>query len=279
MKKIILMAAAIITATSVCAQHPDPFLTDETRPDGTLWILEPPSLTGGDFANDFYYYQWGKDYREGMLGYLALWMERSDLYLAFSNCLDIELSPERTPEILKLADAAVGDAHKANYAVKEYYKRKRPFATFNEPSLKPETDDKEALTYSYPSGHSSRGWMFALSLATVAPHCTALLMERAREYALFRVVCGHHWKSDIDASLMLTAGVFASVVATDEYQQQLAKAREEYRRVKAETSGVRPSKVETPAALKGPAYTTNGTPATENSRGVIIRDGQKTVVK
>ena len=231
MRMILALAISLMTAVSVWAQYPDPFLTNENRPDGTKWLPMPPSPLSGEFGNDFFYYQWGKTQREGITGEKALLDESAELYQVFSEALGINLSPEATPEILLLAGAATTDAHAANKHAKNFYQRRRPFATFNEPSLKPEEDEVEALTLSYPSGHASRGWMYALVLSTVAPERTEALMERAREYALNRIICGHHWKSDIDASLMLIAGVFANIVTTEGYQQQLAKARAEYARI------------------------------------------------
>lgn len=144
------------------------------------------------------------------------------------------------------------------------------------PSLKPEEDEEEAGTYSYPSGHSARGWMSAFVFATIAPELAEKLYARAREYAMNRVICGHHWKTDIDASLMLSAGLFATIVCTDEYQAQLVKARAEYRMLMEGPTGVRQSTIVAhPAATQ--AYTVSGTPATENSRGIVIQNGQKAV--
>ena len=233
MKKILLASVVALMATSSAwAQFPDPFLPDEQRPNGIMWLPEPPSLTGGDFYNDFYYYQWGKEQRdEEWIAEWALWDEGVDLSRVFSPCLDFPLTHETTPEILRLAEAATSDAVRANSSAKNYYKRKRPFATFNEPSLKPEEDEEEALTYSYPSGHSSRGWMYALALATVAPERTEILMLRARYYAIHRVICGHHWKSDIDAGKIEASVIFAAITGTPEYQEQLQKARAEYLKI------------------------------------------------
>jgi len=33
-------------------------------------------------------------------------------------------------------------------------------------------------------------------------------MDRAQAYAMNRVICGHHWKSDTDASLLLAATIY-----------------------------------------------------------------------
>ncbi len=46
-------------------------------------------------------------------------------------------------------------------------------------------------------------------------------MARAVEYALNRVICGHHWKSDTNATLLLVVGVFPVVASTEKFQQQL----------------------------------------------------------
>ena len=59
--------------------------------------------------------------------------------------------------------------------------------------------------------------MYAMVLSVLDPTLTDKLMERAEEYATHRIVCGHHWKSDIDAALLLIAGIFPMVVASDEF--------------------------------------------------------------
>lgn len=277
-KKLLLAVVAIMSMTSVWAQFPDPFIPDDKRSNGINWIPQPPSLTGGDFANDFYYYQWGKEQREEeWVADWALWDEGIDLSRVFGPCLAIELTHETTPEILLLAEAATSDAHQANFIVKNHFQRKRPFATFNEPSLKPEEDQEEAKTFSYPSGHSSRGWMYAMVLATVAPECTEELMARARIYAIHRVVCGHHWKSDIDASLMLVAGVLPQVVVSEGYQAQLKKARAEYLKIKGGDSSSAKALTANEAKAKTPIYdmqgrVLNGEPT---SKGIYIKDGVK----
>ena len=185
------------------------------------------------------------------------------------------IEAQTTPEILLLCERAVTDAMKGNTTVKKKFQRIRPFATFHDPSLKPETDDEEAKTFSYPSGHSTRGYMFALVLCTVMPEKTSEIMDRAQYYAYNRVICCHHWKSDTDASLLLCSALFANVVATEAFQQQLQKARAEYQNLKSDAANVPQAKtVEHPAA-SSQAYTTNGTPATADSRGVIIQNGRK----
>ena len=54
------------------------------------------------------------------------------------------------------------------------------------------------------------------------------LAVRANSYAMNRVICGHHWKSDIDAGKTVAMVLFAALTGTQEYQEQLQKARAEY---------------------------------------------------
>lgn len=81
--------------------------------------------------------------------------------------------------------------------------------------------------------------MYALVLCTVMPEHTTQIMRRAQQYAYNRVICGHHWKSDTDASLVLASTMFAYIVCTDAYQAQLAKARAEYQALKGDPTAVR----------------------------------------
>ena len=95
-----------------------------------------------------------------------------------------------------------------------------------------QTEEEEAKDYSYPSGHATRGYVYAMTLALIEPDSTNALMKRAYEYALGRVVAGYHYKSDIDASAILAASIIGALGANERFRQQLEKARQEYTRLK-----------------------------------------------
>lgn len=284
MKKFFILAL-VATFFAANAQSQDDFRTpflDEsltTIPEYPFWVESPPKLTSGAFANDFYYYQWGLEQRTiSGIAEIAKYDESAELRDVFGPILGVKLTAETTPEILRLVEGATADAHRANTVVKNKYQRKRPFATFKDASLLPENDEEEAATFSYPSGHSSRGYMFAMVLATLDPTKTPELMVRADLYAENRVICGRHWKSDIDASLFLAAGVFAMVVSTNAFQEQLKKARAEYEQIKSST------RVDAPkaAAISGNAaiYDMQGRQldAAPNN-GMYIQNGKKYIQK
>lgn len=276
-KKFFLLCVSTLASLCVLAQvqYADPYLSDDARPNASLWLPEPPSQLSGEFYNDYYFYVWGKSQREAR-GEEAVWNSTASLNEVFSESMGIAISPELTPEIWKLASGATSDAMAEKKRVKNLYQRIRPFTTFGEPSLTPETDEEEAFSSCYPSGHSVAGWMFALALSTVAPERTAEILVCAREYALDRVICGHHWKSDIDVGMMLSMGVFSNVVVSEAYQQQLVKARAEYKRIKEGTGVEAPKAANTQDA---PMFHLDGTPATDVSRGIIVTQGQTVLRK
>ena len=201
-----LVAILVICgAATVRAQYPGPFLTDEIRPNGILFLPVPPDNVkdsiGGKFYNDWWYYQWGKSVRDDY----AVMDEDVELLSdqeegVFNDIIGLEPG-EKAPEILRLAQAATSDVHRASKLLKNHYQCLRPFAFFGEPSITPDKDEELAREWGYPSGHSARGWMFAYVLSQIAP-------DRANDLALRAYA----------------------------YQKQLKKARKEYQRVKRQVS-------------------------------------------
>lgn len=116
--------------------------------------------------------------------------------------------------------------------------------------------------------------MFALTLCALIPSQTPQIMLRAQEYAMNRVICGHHWKSDTDAGLLLASAMFANVVSTDDFQAQLAKARKEYQEVATGVDAPRAKAAQQSAAI----YDLQGRKVTSALHpGVYIQQGRKIV--
>lgn len=80
---------------------------------------------------------------------------------------------------------------------------------------------------SYPSGHATTGYLMALTLVDMAPEKRDLILARADDYANNRLVCGVHYRSDIEASKLLAYTIHAVMANKPQYQQELAAARTE----------------------------------------------------
>ena len=208
------------------------FLSHEELPNTARFLAEPPQPGSGAFENDEYYYNWGKEQRLTPRGNEAAIDELQWTSKAFSPAVGFVIDPGETPEIFKLVEGARKDANATNKVAKNYYRRTRPYVYYKEPSLLPEEDAENETSYSYPSGHSVRGWVYAFTLALVVPDSTETLIARAQEYALNRVICGRHYKSDVDASLVEATAVMSRLLSNAAFLEQLEKARKEYARMR-----------------------------------------------
>lgn len=143
---------------------------------------------------------------------------------AFSCALDVAISAEATPHLNMLLRRIRTDASRANDSAKRHYQRQRPYLAHGDSSCTPQAKLKND---SYPSGHTSIGWAWALALAEIVPDRANAVFARGYAYGESRVICGVHWKSDTDAGRLVGAATIARLHANPVFQEQLALARQE----------------------------------------------------
>jgi len=80
---------------------------------------------------------------------------------------------------------------------------------------------------SYPSGHSTVGDLDALILAQLAPDLKDAILARGLQIGDDRVIAGVHFPSDVDAGRTLAHVLFEKLMASPEFQADLAKAKAE----------------------------------------------------
>ena len=148
----------------------------------------------------------------------------------FSCALAMPISAEATPHLNMLLRRVRADASRATDKAKDYFKRRRPFMAHGDLSCTPSEKMKDD---SYPSGHSSIGWAWALVLAEIAPDRVNALLPRGLAFGQSRVVCGVHWKSDVEAGRLVGASVVSRLHADPVFAAQLAAARKEIESARA----------------------------------------------
>ena len=148
----------------------------------------------------------------------------------FSCVLGMSVSEEATPHLNMLLRRVRADASRANDKAKSSYKRRRPYLAYGEPSCTPREQLKDD---SYPSGHASIGWAWALVLAEIVPDRADAVLARGLAFGQSRVVCGVHWKSDIDAGRVVGASVVSRLHANPVFAAQLTAARKEIESARA----------------------------------------------
>ena len=242
------------------------------------WLPAPPDTTDEAFAHDLMRYFWGKTQRlDPKRANIAILDANFNMYGvcgAFSVPFGMTISHEDTPEIYLLLERALDTIDLICVFSKEYYMRKRPFERMNEPSLTPEAEATLSLNGSYPSAHAIRGWGAALLLAEINPAAADTLFARGLMYGESRVIVGAHWQSDVDASHLAASAAYALLHTSPAFMEQMAKAQAEFHRL---SENVEASAIIPVTKGDGREYTISGTPATPESRGVIIRNNQKVV--
>ena len=206
------------------------YLAAEERPD-SLKLLDPPPTPGSAaFALD---QEVAKASFPGQGS--ARWelaARDADLYFpaaaaAFSCSLGIQISEEETPRLYTLLRRTLTDAGLATYKAKEHFKRRRPFLMNGQPICTPDEQEDLTTDWSYPSGHTSVGWAWALILSEIAPNQQDQILQRGREFGKSRNVCNVHWYSDVQAGLLMGAATVAQLQANPVFRADLRAAAAE----------------------------------------------------
>ena len=215
------------------------YLQPADLPDSRALLPPPPAAGSAAFAADEDAYRTTRALRDTPRWTLAA--KDADLTFpnaaaAFSCALSVTVSEEATPHLNMLLRRVRADASRANDKAKDHYKRRRPYVARGDTSCTPGEQHKDD---SYPSGHSSIGWAWALTLAEIAPDRVTAILARGLAFGQSRVVCGVHWKSDIEAGRVIGASVVSRLHADPVFVAQLAVARKEIEAARA--AGLKPS--------------------------------------
>ena len=134
-------------------------------------------------------------------------------------------------------------------------------------------EEKERGKSSFPSGHTNLGWSVALVMAEVVPEHQNEILRRGYEYGHNRLIVGYHWYTDIEASRQLAAAVVARLHADPAFLDMIAAARAEYKSV----TGIVAPQNSVRQSSTAQVYRLDGTPATAETRGIVIEEGQKII--
>ena len=146
----------------------------------------------------------------------------------FACVLGTRIDQARVPAVINLLERTRLDLARATRAPKVHYRRLRPFVG-NEAPICVQRSQALADSFSYPSGHATQGWAYALILAALVPEKATPILVRGRAYGESRIVCGVHWLSDVAAGRLTGTAVFAALMGDATFRADLDKARAELR--------------------------------------------------
>jgi acid phosphatase (class A) len=145
----------------------------------------------------------------------------------FSCAIGLDVDAQRTPALYRLLERSRIDASAATRVAKKHHQRPRPFMVNGEPTCTPEDEAGLRGNGSYPSGHTSIGWAWALLLSEIVPDRADAIIARGRNYGESRLVCNVHWQSDILQGRFMGAAAVARLHDNPMFQRDLLAARRE----------------------------------------------------
>jgi acid phosphatase (class A) len=218
--------AGMTAATSAAAGY----LTKETVPNSVGLLPPPPAAGSPALALDEEIHKSAaalRDtprYRLAALDAELVFPGAAD---AFACTLGVPIDEQHTPRLYRLLQRTLLDAATATAGAKNKYMRTRPFVAYNEPSCVPQDEARLKTNGSYPSGHTTIGWIWALALAEVDPARHDAIFARGRSYGESRLVCNVHWQSDIVEGRFLGAAVVSQEHGVAEFRADIEAARRE----------------------------------------------------
>jgi acid phosphatase (class A) len=144
----------------------------------------------------------------------------------FSCVIGVDISEKQTPTAWKLLHKIQVDVRTFSTPAKDFYARPRPALGNDKPVCVPR-QAWMATNASYPSGHATTAWAWALILTEVLPAKADEILKLGRESGESRVVCGVHFPSDVEAGRTLSAGMVARLHADPAFAADLAALKRE----------------------------------------------------
>jgi acid phosphatase (class A) len=150
--------------------------------------------------------------------------ERKVNIFAFTPAIGSFFQPGKLPKTEAFLKNVIDDTEAVEDKAKEFWKRPRPYTA--NPALARGADDLEK-SFSYPSGHSTRGTVFALVLAELFPDKSEGILATGREIGWHRVEIARHYPTDIYAGRVIAQAIVRELKNSPKFRTDFAEAQKE----------------------------------------------------
>jgi acid phosphatase (class A) len=228
--------AGVVTAYLVdwILKHPTPLARPfhYLKADSIRVNAFPPPPACGSMTDlgDLNCVLWARDHRKGADINRARSEQGNFHFQLLADVLGPGFTEESLPKTATLLKNAIGDAENFSEMLKGKFRRPRPF--MNHPDVHPVLDtDKLKNSWSYPSGHSTRGTTITLILARLIPPKADQLKQWACTYGWDRVIGGVHYPIDVCAGRDLGTMVVEKLLADEAFKKDLAACKDEIKKL------------------------------------------------
>jgi acid phosphatase (class A) len=228
---ISIAAFVLLTAFSQFLSA-EPFLNIETIPVAS--VLQPPPQTGTpEYRADLSFLKNARataTKKQLLRGIVA----SHDGVFDYSQTLGPWFNAKNLPVTAALFGQITSETKDAIELAKTFFTRTRP------ESWKETGDPEKSNGYAYPSGHTTRAFVWADLLADAMPDMKQALHLQARQKAWYRVILGRHFPADVHAGKLYGTYLAAQFLKSPEFQKEWPAAVAEITRVRKKSQDAPP---------------------------------------
>ncbi|WP_415498694.1 acid phosphatase [Acetobacter syzygii] len=198
-------------------------------PDGRAFLPPPPATNSHAQEADIQAYENSRSLQNSRRWKLATNdadLKPDHIIHDFSCAVGFQISPSEVPTLITVLDTLEKPLEQRITEEKKNWQRMRPFVGKNQAICTPDAD-KLSASFSYPSGHTTWGWLVASILSSALPERSTQIMQRGRVFGESRIVCGVHWKSDVQAGYMNGGAMFAALQEQPWFAEKMVSIHKE----------------------------------------------------
>lgn len=137
-----------------------------------------------------------------------------DSVFDYSEVLGSYFKPEEFPVTEAFFKKVCNDITAANLAAKNSFQHARPL------TWRKMTPDDKDFGYSYPSGHTTRAFVWAELLSQLFPEFKDAIFKEAEKKAWSRVILGRHYPSDVCSGQLYAHYLVQQFLDNPEFQKE-----------------------------------------------------------
>jgi acid phosphatase (class A) len=234
---LVLAATSLISSGCATAQQaislvpfvPKPYLGQKAWPDASQILPAPPATGSQREAQDQALFKASRALEGSDRWKLAqddVPTAPGAMLTSFQCAAGLALTPQSAPKLTAMLSRIGMDSAFQVAAVKDVYKRKRPYLISDGPICVARSASLDASP-DYPSGHATWGWAIGLVMAELMPDRATAILARARAYGESRAVCGVHSASAVEAGRTNGAALIATLHGNQDFRADMEQARAE----------------------------------------------------
>lgn len=240
----LLVAASVLLTVSSISLPAAPFLNIQTIPVAS--VLRPPPQPGTpEYHADLSFLKNARataTKKQLLRGIVA----SHDGVFDYAQTLGPWFTAKNLPVTAALFSQITSETKEAIELAKTFFTRTRP------ESWRETGDPEKSNGYAYPSGHTTRAFVWANLLANAFPDMKKPLHLQARQKAWYRVILGRHFPADVHAGKLYGQYLAEQFLKSPEFQKEWPAAVAEMNRVRRQSQDTPPHPVaeDAPSNLK-----------------------------